>query len=241
MHKPNQYNNNILVKIAIVLKFIEHHGWLELLKRGWIATTRWFFQTKSIFIMKLDSEAITEPNAGLVLKELTYSDIDRMLKVMYLSRDGLEKRFESGRRCFAVLDGDQIATYFWAQFGNRKLDDMTFEFAVGPRQVWFYNAVTVKSARGRGHYPNIIRYMAQTLKAEGFDEFFIDAEQRNRASIRGMEKSGCKNVARISMKKLLWKVKYDVKVFDESCWHGLLKGVRDLGPLQIVSEQSNGN
>jgi len=241
VHKPNQYNNSILVNIAIVLKFIEHHGWLELLHRGWIAAIKWFFLTKSIFIMKLDSEAITEPNSGLVLKELAYSDIDRMLKVMYLSRDGLEKRFESGQRCFAVLDGDQIVTYFWARFRSRKLDDMTFEFAIGPRQVWFYNAVTVKSVRGRGHYPNIIRYMAQTLKSEGFDEFFIDAEQRNHASIRGMEKSGCKNVARISMKKLLWKVKYNVKVFDERCWHGLLQGVSDSGQLQIFSEQSNGN
>ena len=93
--KSNHSNKGILIKVAIALKFVEHHSWLELLRRGWVIATKWFFQTKSLLIVKLDANAVIEPNSKLTFKELTYHDIDMMLEIMYLSRNGLEKRFEN--------------------------------------------------------------------------------------------------------------------------------------------------
>lgn len=234
--KSNHSGKSILIKLAIVLKFVEHHSWLELLRRGWIVATKWFFQTRNIFIVKLSADTIIEPDSDLKFKELTCHDIDMMLEVMYLSRNGLEKRFEDKQRCFAIVDMGRIVAYFWAKFTNRSLDDMAFEFALRPKQVWFHNAITVKQARGKGYYPNIISYMAKTLKEEGFDEFFIDVEYRNQSSIRGVEKAGCIRVAGIRMRKLLSKVRYGITVYDENTWRQLLHNIKDDRCVQYIVE-----
>ena len=188
--------------------------------------------------MKIRVEDAAEPDSSLEIKELTFSEIDRMLAVMYLSRADIYDRFDRGERCFAVLDGEHIRTYFWVQFSVRELDRLYLKVDLEPNQAWFYNAITVKSARGQGYYTNIIRHMAKKLKAEGFEEFFIDAEERNLASIRGMEKAGCKPVVRIQRRKLLSRVLYRVKVFDDGAWHGLLGIIKDFPRNQCVMEET---
>lgn len=228
----------ILAYIKITLKFVRHHGWGELLRRIWFAATKGLFEKRSMFILKLRTEEAAEPDPSLELKELTRSDINQMLEIMYLSRADLYDRFYRGERCFAVMEGGKIATYFWAQFDVRYLSELFLRFNLKPSQVWFYNAVTVKSARGRGYYPNIIRYMAKVLRAEGFDELFIDVEERNTASIRGVEKAGCKRVVKVQMKKLLSKVKYRVIVFDEDAWQRLSETISDYPQKQCVKERT---
>jgi len=210
--------NRISDFIKIVLKFVKHHGWPELLRRIWLGTTKWLYVSRNILIMKLDLQTAIEPDPSLEIKELTPSDIDRMLEIMYLSRTAIRERFGRGERCFAATNGEDIISYFWAMFGARRLDELFLEIKLRPNQAWFYNAITVKSARGKGCYPNIIRYMARALKADGFDECFIDAEERNQPSTRGMEKAGCKRLVKIRINKLLSNIKYDVTVFDKALW-----------------------
>ena len=50
---------------------------------------------------------------------------------------------------------------------------------------------------------------------------FLDVEQRNRASISGIEKSGCKRLVKVRMSKLLSKVSYEVTVYDKNEWRQL--------------------
>ncbi|MGB8227273.1 MAG: hypothetical protein WCE45_10490 [Sedimentisphaerales bacterium] len=168
--------------------------------------------------MKLLPEWAEKPDPNLEIKELTLSDIDQMLKVMYLSRASLCSRFDRGERCFAIIDSGEIVTYFWAQFNFRYIDRLYLTFNLKSNQAWFYNAVTVKRARGKGNYPNIIRYMSKVLAADGFDEIFIDVEEKNLASIRGMEKAGCRRIAKIQVKKLFSKIRYAVTLFDKTAW-----------------------
>lgn len=225
-----------MVSPRIIFKFVQHHGWLELLRRIYIAATRWGFERKSMLIMKMPTEETSEIDPSIELKELTLSDLDQMLKVMYLSRADLYERFDCGERCFAVMDDGKIASYFWAQFDVRHLGELFLNFNLKPNQVWFCNAITVKSARGRGYYPNIIRYMAKTLKAEGFDEIFIDAEQRNQSSIRGIKKAGGIPVVKVKMKKMLSRIEYTITVFDRSTWLGLENAIVNLRSTQKIKE-----
>jgi hypothetical protein len=226
----------MLARIRTIFKFVEHHNWLELLRRVWNALIKVVFEKRCIFIMKLVSQDIIDPNPDFEIKELGLQHIKKMLKVMYLKRTDLYNRFGRGERCFAVLNGGQIASYFWAQFHTRQLSEISWVLNLKPNQVWFYNAITVKGARGRGYYPNIIRYMAKVLEKEGFTEFFIDVEERNRSSIRGVEKAGCKRVVRIQMSKLLSKVRYKVTVFDEDTWRELLHEIKNVNCVRCLEE-----
>lgn len=242
LRKYEQGCKGMLAYTKIVLKFVEHHGWWELFRRIWFAVTGWFFENRSMFIMKLRPAVASELDAALAIKELAESEIDQMLKVMYLNRADILNRLTECQRCFAVLDGQKICTYFWVQFGVKKLDELHLQFNLKPNQAWFYNAVTVKGMRGRGYYPNIIYYMVKTLGAEEFDEFFIDVEERNIASIRGMQKAGCNRVVKVQMKKILSKFGYRITVFDKKQWQELCEIISDFpGTWRVIKEVANGN
>lgn len=217
-----------------IFKFVQHHSWPELLKRVRIAATRRLFEKRSIFIMKIKLEAVAEPDPILEIKELTRSNIDLMLDVMYLSQADLYDRFDIGDRCFAVIDRGEIATYVWAQFDTKRMDELRLVFKLKPNQAWFYNAVTVKSARGRGYYPNIMRYTAKALRAEGFDELFGYSESQNLASIRGLEKAGYVPVVLIHMKKVLSSVNYKLTIFDKDFWRKLSDTIEYFERMQYV-------
>lgn len=238
VHTHNPSHNRILIHTRIVLKFVRHHSWLELTKRIWIAATKRLFESRSMLIMRLIPEDAAEPDPSLRIRELTLSDIDQMLAIMYLSPRDIHSRFDRSERCFAVLDGEHIRTYFWVQFGVRELDRLYLKINLEPNQAWFYNAITVKSARGRGYYPNMIRYMVSKLKAEGFEEFFIDVEERNLASIRDTEKAGCKPITRIEMKRTLSQATYKVQIFDKESWQELSKQISNFPRGERVLEEA---
>jgi len=218
--------------MKIILKFVQHHSWLELLRRMCIAATKGLFGKRSMFIMGLRPEAAAEPDPSIEIKELTHSDVEQMLKVMYLSRADIYNRFDRGDRCFAVLDGGKIVTYIWAQFIIKRMGELLLDFKLKPNQVWFYNAVTIKNARGRGYYRNIMRYTAKTLRAEGFDELFGYSEQRNLPSIRGLEKAGYTRIVLIRMEKILSKTKYYLTIFDNDAWQSLAETIDNLDNMK---------
>lgn len=223
--------------VRSVLIFVKHHNWLELSRRIWIALTKWLFENRSLFIMKLPAEKAEKPDPSLEIKQLALSDIDQMLGVMYLSRADICRRFGRGDRCFAVMNGAEIAAYFWALFGDWHINELFLEFKLKPNQAWFINAVTITSARGKGYYPNIIRHMSRTLASEGYDEFFINAEERNHASVRGIEKAGFKKIAKVQMKKLLSKAKYKIFIFDRKGWEKLSEMICNFPNKQYVTEE----
>ena len=231
-----------MVYIKNILKFVRHHSLLELFRRIWLAATKSFFESRAMFIVTLSPEASIGLDVCSEVKELTSSEIDEMLEVMYLSRADINDRFNRGQRCFAIWDGGKIVSFFWVQFGIRRLLELHWEFNLKPNQAWMYNAITVKTARGRGCYPNIIRHIANVLRAEGFDEFFIDIEERNKASIRSTEKAGCRQIVKVKMKKLLRKAEYRITIFDKEAWQRLSGTINNFSERKYIKEYTlNGN
>jgi hypothetical protein len=118
--------------------------------------------------MKLRPEAAAEPDSGLEITELMWFEIDRMFKVICLSRKGIYKRFNLGERCFAVLSDGKIVTCFWAQFGVKQLDGLFLEFKIRPNQAWLYNAITIKSATREGLLSKYNSLYGQSLNGRRF-------------------------------------------------------------------------
>jgi predicted acetyltransferase len=204
--------------IGRVVRFGKYYGWTELLRRILISSTGWLIEKKNVAILMVRPEDIAFHDAVPEFKEITRSDIDEIFKVMYFSREHVLNRFDRGERCFAILEKGNIVTYLWAAFKERSMKELSLNVQLKTNQSWFYNALTIKEARGKGYYPSIIRCMAKTLQNEGISEIFIDVEGENAASIRGVEKAGFKKVLRVQMKKTLSRIKYWVTVFDNPVW-----------------------
>jgi RimJ/RimL family protein N-acetyltransferase len=74
--------------------------------------------------------------------------------------------------------------------------------------------------------------------AEGFNELFIDVEERNGASIRGMEKAGYKRVVKVEIKRLLSKVRYKITVFNKKAWEQLSEIINNFPERGCVTEET---
>lgn len=221
-----------------IRKYILHHTYREFLKRLCYTAIKPFYENKACYIVKIIIKSVAEPDPNLKIKELTTVDIDKMLEVMYLSRHGLQKRFNQGERCFAVLEEDKIVSYFWAQFGFKDFNELHLKFRLRSNQTWMCNAVTVKSARGRGLYPNIICHMAKTLAQSGINEAFIDVEPGNAPSIRGLEKAGSTRIALVRMKKKFSTINYNLIIFDKHSWQQLFQMIENLDSKQVFLEHN---
>jgi len=204
-----------------ITKFLNHHTYGELLNRLWCTVARPFYENNARYIFRLNVSSAIDPDPDLTIEELTIADINEMLEVMYVSRVGLEKRFDRGDRCFAVIDKNKLISYFWAQFGLSDICELHLKFELSSSWAWMYNAITVKAARGQELYPNLIRHMAKALSQSGIEECFIDVDPKNIPSIRGIEKSGATSIVLIRMKKIFSAVSYKIRVFDEDAWKKL--------------------
>jgi len=157
---------------------------------------------------------------------------------MYLSPDQIRARFAAGDRCFAVVDGGEIASYMWVAGKTHQLSEAYLSFRCGPNQAWLYNAVTVKSARGKGYYKQLFRHLSSVLGEEGTSELYGFAEEANAPSRAGMRKAGFAPVVRFEVTKILSSRRFRVHVFDAEAWAALRATAIDLPAAGRVDEVS---
>ena len=222
--------------IKNILNFLRYHSLAEFSRRLLKMLAKLFYESTTRYVFSLKFDDCAQPNQQLQTTELVASDIGRMREIMYISRDDLQKRFEQGDRCFAILEQDCIVSFFWAHFGLKDFYELYLKISLNPNQAWFYNAITTRKFRGRGLYPNVIRYMAKVLKSSGIDECFIDVDSKNRASLRSLEKVGCVPLALIRMKKRLSKINYNITVFDNKRWNSFVEKIEKFDELNIALE-----
>lgn len=206
-----------MLRSRIILLYIRHHTWREFAGKVIAAVLRPVYERRDVLIMHRTAAPLpTDAAAGLI--ELTPDDIDRMLEVMYATRQGLQDRFARGERCFGAVESGRIVSFFWSQVGLKDFYELHLRFRLGCNQAWLYNAITVRAARGRGLYPAITRHIIATLGRAGITDYYVDLRPRNLASARGLAKAGFTRFVLIRMRKLFSCVRYEAKVFDQDRW-----------------------
>jgi len=209
--------------VRVLTLYARHHSWLNLAGRLYKTVVRPIYESNERAIVWLSCDDVANSEQAVDVVERTHEHIDQLLDIMYVSREGILARFDRGERCFAVLQDDRVISFFWSQVGLKDWDEMDLQFNLPANQGWMYNGITIKPARGRGLYPNIIRHMVKMLRQEGIQEYYVDVKPKNRASVRGLEKAGFTKIAIVAMRKVFSKTTYHVKVFDKSRWEPLAK------------------
>ncbi len=222
--------------IRNVFIFIKYNGFVEFMRRLFKWAAKPFYESVSKYIFTLEFPSPILPSDDLNIKELYQDDSEKIYQTTYLKKRALSERLEQGDRCFAALENDKIASFFWSHFGYKDFNEIHWSIYLSGDEAWFYNAITQKFFRGKNLYPNIICYMARKLSGEDFKRAFIDIDERNTSSIRGVEKAGCSPIALIRMRKIFSKIKYRIKVFNTSCWVELSSKIENYNNLDIVVE-----
>jgi hypothetical protein len=118
----------------------------------------------------------------------------------FISEEFLQKVLEKGDYCYAVLDGDKLASYGWYSSKPTCIaDDLSLHF--DGSWIYMYKGFTALDYRGqRLHAIG----MARSLKAfteKGFKGIISYVETNNYASLRSCQRMGYKNFGKVIVKK----------------------------------------
>ncbi|NOG43914.1 MAG: GNAT family acetyltransferase [Calditrichaeota bacterium] len=118
----------------------------------------------------------------------------------FISPEFLEHAIEKGDYCYAVLDGDVLASYGWY---SAKPTEINEELSLHFDDSWIYMFKGYTSLDYRGQRLHAIG-MARSLKAfaeKGFKGIISYVETNNYASLRSCERMGYKNFGKVCIKK----------------------------------------
>src|ERR1700676_775260 len=97
-------------------------------------------------------------------------------------------RLAQGDEFFGWLMGGRIVSFGWVTYQDRAVGPI--RLAKAPGRAFLYNFYTVDEYRGQSLYPALLLTLRHVLGLEKVTEFVIDVDDRNTASIRGIEKGG---------------------------------------------------
>ncbi len=106
------------------------------------------------------------------------------------------ERLVHGDEFFGWQHGGKVVSFGWVTFSDRTLG--LSRLAERPGGAFLYNFYTLRHYRGQGLYSALLFAIRIILSKQKINEFIIDANMKNKASVKGIEKAGFHPVARIS-------------------------------------------
>ena len=124
---------------------------------------------------------------GVLIRQLTESDLDRMLDGGDPDQDAgtLERRFRRGDRAFGAIDTTgRICHVRWVSATRVLIPEICRDIVLNPQQAYFYNGYTRHDARRCGIDGLVRRALFETLRCEGFTSVCSYVRTDNVAGLR---------------------------------------------------------
>jgi len=131
-----------------------------------------------------DAAELAEVMAGVVLAEI-------------------QKRFETGRRCYAARVAGSIVAYGWVSFTDEFIGELNLRLQLLPGEAYIWNCTTLPDFRRRNLYSALLLYIVQELHKEHLSRVWIGADFDNFASQRGFARAGFTYVADLIIARVL--------------------------------------
>ena len=102
----------------------------------------------------------------------------------------VQRRLDTGRRCFAARRQDQLAAYGWVSFAEEHVGELGLHLRLLPHEAYIWDCATLPDYRRQGLYANLLGYIVRTLWSEGVGAFWIGADTANQPSQAGIARAG---------------------------------------------------
>jgi RimJ/RimL family protein N-acetyltransferase len=115
-----------------------------------------------------------------------------------------EKLFDQGGTLWIGRSHGQLASAGWSRAGSKV---RSWFFPLAPTWFVISHAITLPEFRGADLYPAMLWFIVRTLAGQGAERFFIDCNDWNVPSIRGIKKAGFQKIGSGVSKRnghLLW-------------------------------------
>jgi Acetyltransferase (GNAT) family len=119
------------------------------------------------------------------------------------TRDEIQQRFETGRRCYAAYVGNQLAAYGWVSFDEEYLGELNLRIRLLQGEAYIWDCYTLPPFRKNHLYSALLDYMIRQLQADLLCRVWIGANLDNIASQRGIACAGFRPVADMVVARVL--------------------------------------
>ncbi len=129
--------------------------------------------------------------------------IELMKKLRFYDPSDLARAQELGDRCFtATIDG-RIRGFIRVSSRERRITEIDYIESVDPSTAWIYAGAIDPEVRGHAIFQSMLSKVAADAFESGCTRVWVDVDERNRASIGGIEKAGFREIARL-IQKIRW-------------------------------------
>jgi GNAT superfamily N-acetyltransferase len=119
------------------------------------------------------------------------------------------RRFETGRHCYVALVNNQLAAYGWVSLNEEYLGELDLRVRLLAGEAYIWDCFTVPTFRRKGLYSALLMYILGELQTDRLCRVWIGADSDNKASQRGIARTGFHLVAdmvvaRVFAMRLVW-------------------------------------
>jgi hypothetical protein len=115
----------------------------------------------------------------------------------------VQKRFEGGRRCYAMRVNGAIAAYGWVSFGEEFVGELSLRLRLLPSEAYIWDCATLPAFRRNHLYSVLLSYIVRELQKESLTRVWIGADLDNVPSQLGIARAGFTYVADLVVERVL--------------------------------------
>ena len=127
-----------------------------------------------------------------------------------ISEKFLNKALPKGDRCFAILDGDFLASYGWYSTKPTAISD-ELDLYFDPQWVYMYKGYTHPNYRGQRLHAVGMAKALEAFSNEGYNGLISYVETNNYASLKSVYRMGYRNIGKVKIVKTVnrYKIKQE--------------------------------
>ena len=158
----------------------------------------------TIWMLDLDQEPPTlAPRIQADFRPVTPDLAPALASSTGLSPEGIIRRLESGRQCYAAWVDDQSVAYGWVSFQYEDIGELNLRIRLLLGEAYIWDCATLPAFREKGLYSALLGYILRQLHAQTLCRVWIGADYDNIASQKGMARAGFQHVADLVIQRVL--------------------------------------
>lgn len=179
----------------------------------------------TIWVLNLDQPTpVVKPLIDATFCRVSTESIPKLAVAMGSdSLTDILKRFESGKRCYAVQVDDnpvrnigeticqanrrnergKFVAYGWVSFNEEFIGELNLRIRLLSGEAYIWDCATLPEFRQKHLYSALLAYIVGELRAEKFQRVWIGADLDNTVSQRGIARAGFTHVADLIIARVL--------------------------------------
>jgi ribosomal protein S18 acetylase RimI-like enzyme len=173
----------------------------------------------TIWVLNLDQPTpVVKPLIDATFCRVSTESISELAVAMGSDASEILKRFEAGRRCYAVQVDDnpiravretprnergKFVAYGWVSFNEELIGELNLRLQLLSGEAYIWDCATLPEFRQKHLYSALLAYMVGELRTEKFRRVWIGADLENTVSQRGIARAGFIHVADLIVARVL--------------------------------------